>query len=229
MILKTHVICLFEESGLSADDWARNGFEVFCYDLAHKEARREGNKHFLPWNAYDHAQNCQIYERHLGRVAIVLAFPPCTDLAVSGSKHFQAKQRANPNYRREAMALVYVARDLSEALQAPYAIENPVSVISSEWRKPDHVFHPWEYGGYLPFNDIHPIYPEYIAPRDAYPKKTCYWTGCGFVMPPKLSVDVAPGYSTQFKKLGGKSEKTKRIRSASPRGIARAIYFQNNS
>jgi hypothetical protein len=126
------------------------------------------------------------------------------------------------------MRLVYVARDIAEALGVPYAIENPVSVISTFWRKPDHIFHPFEYGGYLPEDDIHPQYPEYIVARDAYPKKTCYWTGNGFVMPPKKPVPVSPGYSKQQLLLGGKSQRTKRIRSLSPRGIAAAIYEANH-
>jgi len=160
-------------------------------------------------------------------VAIVLGFPPCTDLAVSGAAHFAKKAAADARYRDKAMKLVYTVRDMAKQIGCPWVIENPVSVISSEWRKPDHIFHPWEYGGYLPKDDVHPRYPEYIEPRDAYPKKTCYWTGGGFIMPDKKPVPVEPGYSLQHLKLGGKSEKTKRIRSASPRGIAQAIFEAN--
>ena len=70
-------------------------------------------------------------------------------------------------------------------------------------------------------------YPEYIKPRDAYPKKTCLWTGGEFVMPEKMPVDISPGYSDQHKKLGGKSERTKNIRSATPRGFAKAVFLAN--
>jgi hypothetical protein len=171
--------------------------------------------------------NAEVIARHQGRTAIVLAFPPCTDLAVSGAAHFRRKAETDPQFQEKAMWLVYVARDIAEALDAPYAIENPVSVISTIWRKPDYTFHPFEYGGYLPENDTHPQYPDYIMARDAYPKKTCYWTGNGFVMPPKKPVAVAPGYSRQQRLLGGKSRRTKRIRSMSPRGVAAAIYEAN--
>lgn len=229
--MKTDVVCLYEESGFSADEWALNGYDVYCYDILHKEERVElvgaGRKIFIPWDATDYAQCDAIYARHAGKTAIVLAFPPCTDLAVSGAAWFASKRKANPNYRAEAMALVYTAHRMGEALGCPYVIENPVSVIATEWRKPDYVFNPYEYGGYLPEDDVHPRYPDYIEPRDAYPKKTCYWTGGGFVMPPRKPVPVAPGYSKQHKLLGGKSERTKRIRSASPRGINRAIYLSN--
>ena len=226
------VICLYEESGLSARDWAQAGHTVYCYDILHVGTRVElcgkGQLVYAHWDARDPAQNTALQRRHAGRTAILLAFPPCTDLAVSGAKHFAAKRRDNPRYREEAMALVYLARDLASALGCPYAIENPVSVISTQWRKPDYIFDPSQYGGYLPIDDVHPVYPEYIAPRDAYRKPTCYWIGGGFIMPPKKPVSCAPGLAKQFAKLGGKSAKTKRIRSASPRGIARAIYLHND-
>lgn len=66
-----------------------------------------------------------------------------------------------------------------------------------------------------------------IAPRDAYPKKTCLWTGNGFNMPYWLPVPVEEGYSRQHKKLGGKSMCTKNIRSATPRGFALAVFEAN--
>lgn len=229
--MKNHVVCLYEKSGLSARPWAKHGLTVFCYDLQHKEITSEkhggGKIVFMPWDAKCIEQNKSIIAKHRFYARMVLAFPPCTDLAVSGAAHFAAKSAKNPLYRAQAMQLVYTAKDIAEALGAPYAIENPVSVISTEWRKPDYTFHPYEYGGYLPENDVHPLYPEFIAPRDAYPKKTCYWTGNGFVMPPKKPIEPEPGYSRQHKLLGGKSAKTKNIRSCSPRGIAQAIYEHN--
>ena len=109
-------------------------------------------------------------------------------------------------------------------------MENPVSVLSTLWRKPDQSFHPYQYGGYIPSDQsVHPKWPDYIAPYDAYPKKTCLWTGNNFVMPDKLPVKPKDGYSTQHLKLGGKSQKTKNIRSATPRGFARAVFEANRS
>ena len=46
-------------------------------------------------------------------------------------------------------------------------------------------------------------------------------------MPNKVAVEVGKGYSAQYKKLGGKSQRTKDIRSATPRGFAIAIYEAN--
>ena len=48
------------------------------------------------------------------------------------------------------------------------------------------------------------------------------------MMPAKLPVPVSDGYSKQHLKLGGKSMKTKNIRSATPRGFAKAVFFAND-
>ena len=225
------VVCLFEESGFSAKPFAEAGYDVHCYDLENEEGRIElvglGRIIYHRWDGFCDHQTSIIIGRHFGIAKIVLGFPPCTDLAVSGAAHFRKKFKENPSYREEAMRLVYRVPEVGNALGVPWCLENPVSVISSEWRKPDFVFHPYEFGGYLPEGDEHPKYPDYIAPRDAYPKKTCYWWGNGFLRPEKRPVHCPLGYSAQHRKLGGKSKKTKQIRSASPRGAAMAIYEAN--
>ena len=58
-------------------------------------------------------------------------------------------------------------------------------------------------------------------------KRPAYGQGGGFVMPEKMPVHVGPGYSAQHKKLGGKSLKTKNIRSETPRGFAMAVFLAN--
>ena len=72
---------------------------------------------------------------------LMIAHPPCTHLAVSGAKHF-AKKRADG---RQAAALDFV-RLLMAAPVEQWCIENPVSIISSQIRKPDQIIQPWEHG-----------------------------------------------------------------------------------
>jgi site-specific DNA-cytosine methylase len=72
---------------------------------------------------------------------LMIAHPPCTDLAVSGAKHFAAKQADG----RQAAALDFVQR-LLDAPIAQIALENPVSIISSRIRKPDQIIQPWMFG-----------------------------------------------------------------------------------
>lgn len=72
---------------------------------------------------------------------LMVAHPPCTNLAVSGSRHF-ARKVADGS---QAAALAFV-RLLMDAPIDRWAIENPVSVISSAIRRPDQIIQPWEFG-----------------------------------------------------------------------------------
>jgi hypothetical protein len=165
-------------------------------------------------------------------VVFGMAFPVCTDMAVSGAAHFKRKAEKDPDFQKKAVSYAVACANFFDSLGIPYFIENPVSVLATQWRKPDHAFHPYEYGGYIPEAKAeHPKWPEYIPARDAYKKKTCLWTGPGFVMPEQQPVECSDyygnGYSKPMMKLGGKSMKTKNIRSATPRGFARAVYEAN--
>lgn len=155
--------------------------------------------------------------------------PACTDMAVSGARHFAKKSQVNPASQAEACELARLVMYVGDKFECKWVAENPVSVLSTLWRKPDHIFSPHEYGGYLPEDDQHPIYPDYIKPRDAYPKTTCLWSGNGFIMPQRRPVQCTKEYSTQYLKLGGKSTKTKNIRSATPRGFAKAVFIYNSN
>jgi site-specific DNA-cytosine methylase len=72
---------------------------------------------------------------------LMIAHPPCTDLAVSGARHFAAKRADG----RQQAALRFV-RDLLDAPVERIALENPVSIISSQIRKPDQIIQPWMFG-----------------------------------------------------------------------------------
>jgi site-specific DNA-cytosine methylase len=72
---------------------------------------------------------------------LMVAHPPCTDLAVSGAKHFAAKQADG----RQDAALNFVRRLLNAPINK-IALENPVSIISSHIRKPDQIIQPWMFG-----------------------------------------------------------------------------------
>jgi len=228
---------LFDYTGIMAKPWADAGYLCYCFDGQHEPGvNKSSHENILNvgmWfnNEITGDYSCddidKIKQITGGDVSFVFGFPECTDLAVSGAAHFESKRDNNPFFQEEAMTLVYLTKLLGEAYNCAWALENPISVISSMWRKPDYIFNPYEFGGYLPENDVHPIYPEYIKPRDAYPKKTCIWSGGGFVMPQQNPVSVDPGYSDQHKKLGGKSLKTKNIRSATPRGFSIAVFKFN--
>jgi hypothetical protein len=70
---------------------------------------------------------------------LMIAHPPCTHLAVSGSRHFHRKQR------EQAEALDFV-RLLMAAPIDRWCIENPVSIISSAITPPHQIIQPWQFG-----------------------------------------------------------------------------------
>lgn len=72
---------------------------------------------------------------------LAIFHPPCTDLAVSGARHFKEKIADG----RQQKALDFVRR-LMDAPVPKIAIENPISVISSKIRKPDQIIQPWMFG-----------------------------------------------------------------------------------
>lgn len=72
---------------------------------------------------------------------LMIAHPPCTDLAVSGARHFKEKIADG----RQQIALDFVQK-LMDAPIERIAIENPISVISSKIRKPDQIIQPWQFG-----------------------------------------------------------------------------------
>ena len=72
---------------------------------------------------------------------LMVAHPPCTHLAVSGSRHFPEKIKDG----RQQQALNFVRLLMNSPIDR-WCIENPVSVISSTIRPPDQVIQPWEYG-----------------------------------------------------------------------------------
>jgi len=233
--MRNQVISLYDFTGEALKPWAEMGYECFAYDIQHDAYFNEGpvtdsyGIRYIKADLYNSDTLMDIVNRHKGKACFLSAFPPCTDLAVSGAPHFKKKLEADPNCQKFATDNAICAANVGELLNVPYYVENPVSRLSTLWRKPDYIYHPYEYGRYIALSEAeHPLYPEYIAPRDAYSKKTCLWTGGGFTMPAKLSVDCESfGSSRQHRKLGGKSLKTKNIRSATPRGFSVAVALAN--
>lgn len=227
--MKPTVLSLCDESGNMVRPWVEAGHKAVLVDKLHKGVTTEGN--ITRVGADVRVYRSWLMSNRWLKFGAVFAFPPCTDLAVSGSRHFESKGEAK---RRAAMEIVYCCHDICEVVGAPYMIENPVSVISSEWRKPDFYFHPDEYAGWNP--------DDHWA--DAYTKKTCLWVDNGFRVPgadvrerkaaPKLARllrrrFMRPVPSTQGSKMHRlpPGPNRARIRSVTPLGFAYAVYEAN--
>jgi len=94
---------------------------------------------------------------------MAIFFPPCTHLAVSGAKHF-AKKREDGRQQEGIKFFM----DIVNCGIPVMAIENPVGIMSTEYRKPDQIIQPWQFG-------------------DRYQKTTCLWlTGLPLLKPTNI-------------------------------------------
>jgi hypothetical protein len=72
---------------------------------------------------------------------LMIAFPPCTHLAVSGARHFEEKRKDG---RQQEAIKFFMA--LVNAPIPRIAIENPIGIMSTLYRKPDQIIQPWMSG-----------------------------------------------------------------------------------
>ena len=72
---------------------------------------------------------------------IIIAHPPCTDLAVSGARWFAEKQKDGRQQRSIEFFMSFTDCDAEKV-----AIENPIGIMSTLYRKPDQIIQPWQFG-----------------------------------------------------------------------------------
>ena len=137
----------------------------------------------------------------------ILAAPPCTDFSGSGAQYWKAKDTDG----RTAASLALVDKTLEIVSWYPelmfWALENPVGRLST--LRP-HLGKPWYFQ------------PHWYG--DPYTKKTGLWGKFNKDLPRN---DVTPDPNSWIMKLGGKSERTKELRSMTPLGFAKAFYEAN--
>lgn len=128
---------------------------------------------------------------------MVIAFPPCTDLAVSGARWFP-KKRANGS---QQMAIDFFLQFTK--LDCKWAIENPVGIMSSHYRKPDQIIQPWQFG-------------------HGETKATCLWLNG---LPSLAPTEIVEGREQRIWKLPPSEDRAK-LRSKTFPGIAKAMADQ---
>lgn len=79
--------------------------------------------------------------KHLEGWDLIIAFPPCTDLAVSGARWFEEKRRDGRQQRSIDFFMEFVNAPCERI-----AIENPIGIMSTYYRKPDQIIQPWQFG-----------------------------------------------------------------------------------
>ena len=208
------VLSLFDYTGNMLKPWQEAGYECHLVDIQHPEGtsiREDGmvchNLDLSIWFCHALTNPNHVLGGHYDFVA---CFPPCDSLAVSGARWFKGK---GLRALEKSIAMFATAAEVAEASGAPYLIENPVSTISTYWRKPDYTFHPWEYAGW--------------CGDDHYKKKTCLWTGGGFVMPEKRPNPYTSKEPDNRIHTAPPGPERKNFRSATPMGFARAVFEAN--
>ena len=205
------IVSLFDHSGNMVRPWAEAGHECYCYDIKYMDGpemtdgpltvkwekfKTGGSITRIYWDAFDKNQP------DFGEYDILFAFPPCDHLAVSGARWFKGK---GLKALASAIALVAIAAELADKAALFSMIENPISTLSTYWRKPDYIFQPYEYG-------------------DPYYKKTCLWVSENFKMPEPNPVEPVEGAKIHM--MPGDSKQKER-RSITPEGFARAVFEAN--
>jgi len=195
-----YILTLCDYSGVMAKPWRKAGYREIRIDLEHNSKKEEGVSKYK-WDVRK-LHLLPEYRAAKSNIVAVFAFPPCTDLSVSGARWFKKK---GLRALSEAIDIFGSCVNIIEDLGVLGFCENPVSTISTYYRKPDYTFDPCDYG-------------------DPYTKKTCLWAYNGFVMPSKNRVKPTEGSKMH---LMAPSEERARLRSITPDGFAHAVYEAN--
>ena len=182
-LMKILVAC--EYSGTVRDAFIARGHEAMSCDLLPTESpgpHYQGDVRDVldyPWD-------------------LAICHPPCTHLSVSGARHFESKRMDG----RQQSAVAFFMR-LARAPIERIAIENPVCIMSSLWRKPDQVIQPWQFG-------------------HGETKATCLWLKG---LPPLRPTNIVEGREARIHKMPPSADRWK-IRSKTYTGIADAMANQ---
>ena len=180
------VLVACEFSGIVRDAFRAKGHDAISCDLLSSE----GNT--------THHRQCDIFvlAEIPGHWDLMVAFPPCTHLAVSGARWFSEK------HEEQEAAISFIKR-LHDSPIHRIAVENPIGVLSTKWRKPDQIIQPWQFG-------------------HGETKATCLWLKN---LPPLMPTDVVEGRVARVHREPPSPERWKN-RSRTYKGIAAAMAEQ---
>lgn len=186
MTTAPRILIACEYSGIVRDAFTRRGFDATSCDLLPSETPGQ------------HYRGDVLDLIAPGVWDAMIAFPPCTHLAVSGARWFEAKRADG----RQQAALAFVAKLLAAPIPQ-IALENPVSIISSQIREPDQTIQPWQFG----HGEV---------------KRTCLWLKG---LPPLEPTDVVEGREARVHQMPPGPDRWKE-RSRTFAGVAEAMAAQ---
>lgn len=204
------LISLFDYTGNASRPYKENGWDVVQVDI----------KLGIDIKGFNPLKLLDKYPYALPNIGII-AMIPCTDYALSGAKHF--KQKDADGRTAKSQELVEKTRLIidffdNERLLQFWQIENPMSRI--------HKLNPWMGDPVLKFNPCDFAGYDPIPENSQYNKRTWLWGN--FNIPEKKRLEPIYKENPGWKKLGGKSERTKELRSITPLGFSYAFYEANH-
>lgn len=237
------LLSLFDYSGTWSEPYAAAGWNVFQWDIKLSE--------LMDVNSIELAETAlELFEDVDG----ILAAVPCTDFSVSGAQYWPEKDREG--ITKKSMELVYQVERLADLFTPTdpdyegsffWSMENPVGRMPKLFphlEKP-YYFNPCDFAGYLNLSDadhneldrirrkngnnVTREEIQFVLECEAYTKKTGLWGDFNRQLKKKPVDPVRVcKQGSPMQVYGGKSDKTKELRSITPLGFSIAFYHANN-
>ena len=127
--MKILVAC--EESQAVTKELRRLGHEAYSCDLLDQSGG------FPEW----HIKGDAVAEAYSGKYDMMICFTPCTHLAVSGARHFEQKIKDGRQQQGVDLFMSFINAPIDKI-----AVENPIGIMSTKYRKPNQIIQPWQFG-----------------------------------------------------------------------------------
>lgn len=127
--MKILVAC--EESQAVTKELRKLGHEAYSCDLLEQSGGHP------EW----HIKGNAVAEAYSGKYDMMICFPPCTDLAVSGARHFKQKILDGRQQQGIDLFMLFINAPIEKI-----AIENPIGIMSTKYKKPNQIIQPWQFG-----------------------------------------------------------------------------------
>jgi site-specific DNA-cytosine methylase len=129
---RIRILIACEESQAVTKAFRKLGFEAFSCDLLPCSGENP------EWHYQE--DMFEVIKRE-PKFDLMIAFPPCTDLAVSGARHFERKIADGSQKRSVDFFMSVINADIERI-----AVENPIGIMSGKYRKPNQIIQPWMFG-----------------------------------------------------------------------------------
>lgn len=180
------VLIACEYSGRVRAAFRKMGHDAWSCDLLPAD---DGSPYHIQGDVLDHLNDGW---------DLMVAHPPCTHLAVSGARHFAAKIADG----RQQEGIDFFMAMINAPIER-IAVENPICIMSTKYRKPDQIIQPWQFG-------------------HGETKATCLWLKN---LPKLVPTNIVEGRENRVWKMPPSKDRWK-LRSETYQGIADAIGQQ---